>query len=130
MDGAFLVHRGLILPDDDAFEQIPELLAEEALVVMTDNHVGADNAKALAEEAIDSYGIEASWKAKGKAETADGELAVKMLKGGPDTITKGFDLNGAALNQLHAELDWDGASAKARSLSSRARSRPWNGSRN
>ncbi len=40
MDGAFLAHRGLILPGDDAFEQIPELLAEEALAVMSITRLG------------------------------------------------------------------------------------------
>lgn len=114
MDGAFLVHRGLILPDDDAFEQIPELLAEEALAVMMDSQVSAEKAKGLAEEAIDSYKIKTNWKAKGNGKAADGELAVKMLKGGPGTVRKRVDLDVAAVQQLHDELDKSGTSAKER----------------
>jgi hypothetical protein len=39
MDGAFLLHRALIVSDEDAFDQLPELLAEEALAVILDEQI-------------------------------------------------------------------------------------------
>lgn len=39
MDGAFLLHRALIIADEDAFDQLPELLAEELLAVILDEQI-------------------------------------------------------------------------------------------
>lgn len=114
MDGAFLVHRGLILPKDDAFEQIPELLAEEALAVMVDNQLPPDKAKKLADEVIDSFKIKTNWRTKNDAPQTAGDLATKMLKGGPDKIRKKVDITPDTLRRLHDELDKDSISAKER----------------
>jgi len=114
IDGAFLAHRGLILPGDDAFEQIPELLAEEALAVMVDNWIGPDEAKKLAEKAIDGMGIKTTWETKAGGASEPGKYAVKLLKEGPEKIRKKVDLNLEALKVLHDELDAGKASAKER----------------
>ncbi|MEZ2329679.1 response regulator receiver domain [Mesorhizobium sp. RCC_202] len=114
MDGAFLAHRGLILPGDDAFEQVPELLAEEAFAVMVDNRIKTDQAKKLAEKAIDALDVKTAWPTKGNAAVQPGELAVKLLKEGPAKVSKKVDLNGKALGDLYNDLDKGKASAKER----------------
>ena len=115
MDGAFLVHRGLIYPDDDAFEQILELLAEEALAVMSDAQLEPEHAKRLADEAIDSLKIKVDWKPKeGRPPAAAGVLAVKLLKEGKSKISKDFDLDKTSLEALHRYLDTKNDSADKR----------------
>lgn len=114
MDGAFLAHRGLILPDDDAFEQIPELLAEEALAVMVDCRIGQGDAKKLAEKAIDGMGIKTAWTTKTGDTSEPGKYAVKLLKEGPEKVRKKIVLDPEALKALHDELDTGKASAKER----------------
>ena len=114
MDGAFLAHRGLILPGDDAFEQIPELLAEEALAVMMDNQIKPEMAKKLAEKAIDVFDVKTTWRPRsGNADAAD-VPAVTLLREGPAKTRKKVDLVPSALNTLHEELDKGNHSAKER----------------
>lgn len=114
MDGAFLAHRGLILPGDDAFEQIPELLAEEALAVMVDNGISQEEAKNLAESAIDGMEIRTNWVPLTGAPSEPGTYARRLLKEGPEKVRKKVNLDPAALKVLHDELDADKASAKER----------------
>lgn len=114
MDGAFLAHRGLILPGDDAFEQVPELLAEEAFAVMVDNRIKSDQAKKLAEKAIDALNVKTVWPINGKAVAQPGELAIKLLKEGPAKVSKKVDLDPKALGDLHNDLDKGKALAKER----------------
>lgn len=114
IDGAFLAHRGLILPGDDAFEQIPELLAEEALAVMVDNWIGQEEAKRLADKAIDGMKIKTTWTTKKGEDTKPGEYAIKLLKGGPDKVKSKVELGPEALKALHDELDSGKTSAKER----------------
>lgn len=115
MDGAFLAHRGLILPGDDAFEQIPELLAEEALAVMVDNWIDPDEAKTLAEDKIEQMGIQTVWTLKsGATDAPPGRLPNKLLKCGPRTINKKVSLTPEALKALHDELDTENISAQQR----------------
>lgn len=114
MDGAFLAHRGLILPDDDAFEQIPELLAEEALAVMIDNRIPQDEVRKLAEKEIDLRDLKTAWVNKNGAATDPGAFAKKLLKEGPEKVRKKIDLSPEALGKLHDELDSTKSSAKER----------------
>lgn len=114
MDGAFLAHRGLILPGDDAFEQIPELLAEEALAVMVDNQIGQDVAKKLADKAIDGMSITTAWPRKTGNTDAGNISAIGLLKEGPAKIRDKVHLDNAALDTLHAEMDKGSYSAKER----------------
>lgn len=112
MDGAFLAHRGLILPGDDAFEQIPELLAEEALAVMVDNGIAQEYAKRLAESAIDGMEIKTNWVPIKGNPGEPGTFARQLLKEGPAKISKKVKLDPEALKILHDELDADKTSAK------------------
>lgn len=115
MDGAFLVHRGLIHPGDNAFEQIPELLAEETLAVMTDSQLPHDTAKALADEVIEAFGLSIVWEfKKNKQKPAAGVLANKLLKEGLASVEKDVDIDVAAIEQLHAAVDEKKLSAAKR----------------
>lgn len=114
MDGAFLAHRGLILPGDDAFEQIPELLAEEALAVMIDNQIGQEVATKLANKAIDGMSIATAWPRKTGNKDAGDVSAIGLLKNGPGKIRDRVHLDSAALDALHAEMDKGSHSAKER----------------
>ena len=48
MDGEFLLHRASLLANEDAFQQLPELLAEEVLAVLVDDDVPSDDAAEIA----------------------------------------------------------------------------------
>jgi hypothetical protein len=118
LDGAFLVHRGLLLPADDAFEQVPELLAEEALAVMIDHRLDPEKTKTLAEDAIQSTDMKIAWETKeGKLEANAGQIARTILKEGPAAVKKDFDLekkSGWMIDALHTAMDGDKNSARKR----------------
>lgn len=115
MDGAFLVHRGLIYPGDDAFEQIPELLAEETLAVMTDSQLPHNKAKLIADEVIEAFGLSIDWAVKKNRQKPDaGVLATKLLKEGLASVEKDVDIDVAAIEQLHAAVDKKKLSADKR----------------
>lgn len=50
MDGEFLLHRASLLATEDAFEQLPELLAEELLAVLLDDQVSPEDSNTIAKE--------------------------------------------------------------------------------
>ncbi|WEK03870.1 MAG: response regulator receiver domain [Candidatus Devosia phytovorans] len=114
MDGAFLAHRGLVWPADDAFEQIPELLAEEALAVMVDTKIPAGQATAMANNAIDALGVKTVWNDKNGKPTKAGEYPVRLLKEGPAAVRKMVKLDTKAIKKLHQELDAAGTNATER----------------
>lgn len=91
MDGAFLVHRALVYPADDAFDQIPELLAEEALSVMLDNAISPDDSRDFSNEVIDLRKISLEWIAKDKRPAAEpGQIAIGLMKGGQPAVKEDF----------------------------------------
>ena len=49
MDGTFLLHRAALLETEDAFEQLPDLIAEEALAVLVDEQVSSDVSASIAQ---------------------------------------------------------------------------------
>lgn len=114
MDGAFLIHRGLILPDDDAFEQIPELLVEEALAVVVDNSIGMERATNIAAQTIDAMGISSVWNNKRGNPREAGKDAIELLKSGPRRVQSKVKLTHVELDTLHTELDAVGSNAKER----------------
>lgn len=94
LDKAFLVHRSLLLPADDAFDQLPELIAEEVLAVMVDQRVPSATTALMCEEIIDTAGIKLAWATKaGRPAAQPGELAVRVLKSGKAAIIKDFDFS-------------------------------------
>ncbi|HNW43060.1 MAG TPA: response regulator receiver domain [Elusimicrobiales bacterium] len=52
LDGAFLLHRELVSKSEEAFDQLPELLAEEMRAVVEDESLSAGYAKKLAAAAL------------------------------------------------------------------------------
>lgn len=114
MDGAFLTQRGLVWPADDAFEQIPELLAEEALAVMIDNSLSPAEATAMANSAIDAMNLKTSWTGKDSKPTPAGEFPTRLLKEGAAAIRKDVRLDNKAIRRLHEEFDVDKTNATER----------------
>lgn len=53
LDGAFLVHRATTLKQEEAFEQLPELLAEEILSVLTEVQPSGNEMSAVAQGLIE-----------------------------------------------------------------------------
>lgn len=104
MDGVFLAQRGLISPADDAFEQIPELLAEEALAVMIDNRLAHSDADAMANDAIGALNLKTAWTGADNKPTEAGLFAKRMLKEGPHAVKKKVKLTYKAIRQLNQEL--------------------------
>ena len=116
MDCAFLVHRGLILQTDDAFEQLPELLAEEALAVMADNALPQKVTERMSIEAIDSRNIKLPWKAKqGKPPAEPGHIAKELLKYGPKSVKSEFNFEKDRdrwISELHTAMGDDTGNSK------------------
>lgn len=59
MDGAFLVHRELVSQDQEAFYQLPDLLADELRAVVEDEHLDATQAALIATSAEEGNDISA-----------------------------------------------------------------------
>ena len=92
MDGAFLVHRGLLLPVDDPFEQLPELLVEETLAVMNDQRIPLEDIDKLCKETIDAADIKLTLNNKrNKKKYVPGEVAKVLLKQGVESVKADFD---------------------------------------
>jgi hypothetical protein len=57
MDGAFLLHRVLVSKSEEAFDQLPELLADELRAVLEDEHLDATQAASIATSAVEGNDI-------------------------------------------------------------------------
>jgi hypothetical protein len=107
IDGAFLLHRAALIASDGeaAFEQLPDLLAEEALAVMIDEHVPANISKELAEEearALPLGGLD--WpRLDGKAREQNQELARLYLTSGATVFLDA--LSATQKKQLKKQLE-------------------------
>lgn len=112
LDSAFLVHRGLVRPGDDAFDQLPDLLAEEALAVILDNWVDDETMTKLADEAIDALKIQHGLPVT-KGSKTPAQAAVAVLKKGLRKVDYANTSIGA-LEALHHEIDVTNSSAKER----------------
>jgi hypothetical protein len=107
LDGAFVVHRGTVYPDDEAFEQIPELLAEEALAVMTDTaRLKTEDANKLVAEMADGFKLKLDWNAKqGRPKQAAGVFATRFLKEGGAGVKDDVKVEKKQIDQLHDAVD-------------------------
>ena len=103
MDGVFLLHRALLLAKEDAFEQLPELLAEEVLAVMLDDQIGSVVASELAKEVATGLPLQAvTWGGPGRA---PGELAQMYLGGGEASIPPEIKVKSKkAISDIHSAL--------------------------
>ena len=109
MDGAFLVHRGLLLPVDDPFEELPELLVEEALAVMNDQRIPLEDTDILCKETIDAADIQLTLNNKGNNNNhIPGKIAKDLLKHGVESVKADFDpakaKNKKWIDELHGEI--------------------------
>src|SRR5690606_13043883 len=90
MDGAFLLHRALILTSEDAFDQLPELLAEEVLAVILDEQIEPAQKIEIAKESASKIALkdqDLNWAVRqGRAERQPGELARIFLAEGEKAI--------------------------------------------
>lgn len=57
LDGAFLLHRALVLDDRDAFDELPDLLSDEILAVLEDTRLDGAAIKDIASAAIEQLPI-------------------------------------------------------------------------
>jgi hypothetical protein len=57
LDGAFLLHRALVLADHDAFDELPDLLSDEILAVLEDTRLDGAAIKDMASAAIEHLSI-------------------------------------------------------------------------
>lgn len=93
MDGAFLLHRALVLSDEDAFDQLPELLAEEVLAVMLDDQASNEIFVNLTVDAVKELPLDNfNWPSntQGRAAPQPGELVRKFFNGGKAAILEDF----------------------------------------
>jgi hypothetical protein len=90
MDGPFLLHRAALIESDGeaAFEQLPYLLAEEALAVMMDEQVPAEVSMGLAaEEAGNLQFKDLDWpRLTGKSHERQEEIARLYLASGASAV--------------------------------------------
>ena len=114
MDGAFLTHRALVWPGDDAFEQVPELLAEEALAVMIDNRIPPDLTKKLAEKFVDDMALTTPWPDKDGKATPAGQFHTQLLKEGAGALPKTLKFDTKVIKRLHGQVDTSNTSASER----------------
>lgn len=108
MDGAFLLHRALTLKDEDAFAQLPELVAEEALAVMLESQVENETLKALATEVAEGMPFQSiDWAViDGRPKLAKGILPRRFLAGGEAAIEEDHKIKKmpAAIEKLHGAM--------------------------
>jgi hypothetical protein len=62
MNGAFLLHRALSKGSEEAFDQLPALLAEELLAVIEDKHLDTGTVAAIVSDSVAHLGLRAPKK--------------------------------------------------------------------
>ena len=90
MDGPFILNRALVLGSEDAFDQLPDLIAEEVLAVVQDSQIPQSAMNALAAEGASEVALEAAkfdWCVKvGQQKQQSTQLAERFLAGGIASI--------------------------------------------
>jgi hypothetical protein len=109
LDSVFLVHRALVLKHEDAFDQLPELLAEEVLAVIHDDQIAQTDAAALANNFASTLPLERVTMAMidGRPQQAAGVLARRFVGGGEPAVAEDHKLKHPPtklVKQLHDEL--------------------------
>lgn len=90
MDGPFILNRALTLGSEDAFDQLPDLIAEEILAVVQDSQIHQSVMNALAADGalkIDLNPTTFDWPVKdGRQRPQPPQLARRFLAGGRSSI--------------------------------------------
>lgn len=119
MDGAFLLHRALIIASEDAFDQLPELLAEEVLAVILDEQIPSTDMVQISSEIASTLPLELpklnlTLKPNGTAQT-DNERVRMFLRGGTPEIKNEFKFNKdneVPVGSLHSAMGCDESKAE------------------
>jgi hypothetical protein len=88
MDGEFLLHRAVLLANEDAFEQLPEILAEEVLAVLLEDQVQPAVSEDIANERANALDLgKLDWpEVQHKNIPQRQEIARRFLGGGAAAI--------------------------------------------
>lgn len=94
LDGAFLLHRALLIENEEAFEQIPELLAEEILAILLDNQLPADDVSQITADTASKLTLHGvTWPQVDKKTPAEIEqLARSFLGAGAAAIAGQYEV--------------------------------------
>ncbi|HEY0063132.1 MAG TPA: response regulator receiver domain [Telluria sp.] len=104
MDGAFLLHRALVLSDEDAFDQLPELLAEEVLAVILDDQAPNETFVNLTADAVAELPLsDFIWPVQGPNRQA-GEIVRKFFNEGKAGIAGDFKFDDKNLKKKIDEI--------------------------
>ena len=119
MDGAFLLHRALIVTSEDAFDQLPELLAEEVLAVILDEQILSTDMAHISSEIAGTLPLKLPQlnlilKPNKTAQTDD-ERVRMFLGGGKPAIKDEFKFNKddeVPVGLLHSAMGCDQSKAE------------------
>jgi hypothetical protein len=121
MDGAFLLHRALLIKNEDAFDQLPELLAEEVLSVILDEQIPSSDMEHISKEVAGKLKLDdqcLKWQPlPGRPKREAGELARMFLGGGEPAIQldhKFGEKKGVPVNELHSAMGCNQSKAEMR----------------
>lgn len=90
LDGAFLLHRALVLDDHDAFDELPCLLSDEILAVLEDTRLGSVLIDKIASAAIERLPIaKASREWTKKGAPLDQQTIFRSLLLGGEKVLRG-----------------------------------------
>jgi hypothetical protein len=82
LDGAFLLHRALVLKDDDAFDELPELLSDEIRAVLEDMWPGKTPVEAVTSATVESLplsDLDPSWTTRNGGRPYDSKPAFRKM---------------------------------------------------
>jgi hypothetical protein len=117
LDGPFLLHRALVAEDEEAFDQVSELLAEEALAVMADDDLleNIDEIASEVSQSINLKGVQLS-TLEGRGPFAAGVGAQRYLVGGLPAIKEDFKFTkkGVPIHEFHAAMGCEQSHAEKR----------------
>jgi hypothetical protein len=119
MDGAFLLHRALIIASEDAFDQLPELLAEEVLAVILDEQISLTDMVQISSEIANTLPLvlpQLNLMPKNNKNAQSDEEWVRMfLRGGKPAIKDEFKFNkdnDVPVGVLHSAMGCDQSNAE------------------
>lgn len=108
LDGPFLLHRAMVAEDEEAFDQVSELIAEEALAVMDEDEVSKEEMDRITSEVSKSLNLKSVTfePVEGKGPFASGAAAERYLIGGWAAISSDFrrPRKGIPFDSFHAAM--------------------------
>ena len=102
LDGVFLIHRALGLTEEEAFEQLPELLAEEMLAVLTESQPAEAELTKIIQEIANRLTF-ISPPVSGVSQEQGVELIKNFIVQGPSAL--GRKIKTKVIENIHNALD-------------------------